>query len=70
MPPQSQLPDNLARAHPASFLLRLPQEKQAVLREILRGFDLPDEQHEEYVEILVSHMKIAIDSYLSGFKSP
>ena len=70
MPPQSQSPDNLAPASPAPFLSRLPPEKQAVLREILRGFDLPDEQHEEYVEILVSHMKIAIDSYLSGFKSP
>lgn len=61
----SPTPDNTA-----SFLSRLPSKKQVAIREILRTFDLPDDQHEEYMEILVTHMKIAIDGYLARFKYP
>lgn len=53
----------------ATFFSRLPTREQSRLAEILSGWGLPPEMHEEYVEILVGHLKTALDGYLAGIQT-
>lgn len=52
-----------------TFFSRLTPDERVRIAEILSGWGLLPEEHEEYVEILVGHLKIALDGYLSRFKT-
>lgn len=65
---RQHLPDNLDATQPGPLLSLLEPEKQVRVTEILNGFGLPPEKHEEYLAILIGHLEIALDGYFSRFK--
>lgn len=57
------------RRHTSAPALTDEQRKQRTA-EILCGFGLPPEKHEEYLATLQGHLEAALDGYLSQFKRP
>lgn len=47
--------------------LALTKAQQLRIQEILTGFGIPNEEQEEYLAILLGHLDMALDAYLSRF---
>ena len=62
-------PTALSPRLPSAPALTDEQRKQRTA-EILCGFGLPPEKHEEYLATLQGHLEAALDGYLSQFKRP
>ena len=46
----------------------LSVEQQERVAEILTGFGVPPEKQEEYIAVLMGHLEVALDGYLSRFE--
>lgn len=62
--------DNSLNIPPALEQTLTPEQRQTRIAEILNGFGVPPEKHQEYLLVLQGHLEAALDGYLSRFKRP
>jgi uncharacterized protein YbcC (UPF0753/DUF2309 family) len=63
-----QIPLPFVSSNTTARVSQTPEERQQRVTEILNGFGIPPEDHEEYIAILKGHLEIALDGYFARLK--